>query len=291
MELHQIRYFKTIAEEGSFSRAAAKLFLSQPALSKSMAKLEEELGTPLFERNGSRIALTTAGKTFLNYSGNILNDVESSINAVKESVGLKTGHVSIAITSEIFIKHLIYKFLNDNPDASLTCHLMSYEEMPLALDEGTIDFALSGERIVSDRITWDELYSGNYTAVLNPKDSLFGKKSIKMSQLKDHSFCIGHLSEDLQSSIYTLCKDAGFSPKIRYLGYDPEMAGKSVIISSEIIDKCIKGFSMGSSYFPSAKITDTKLLYRVGISKRLDHYQSETAAAFYDMVEGFFRGF
>ena len=59
MELNQIKYFQTIAEEGSFTKAAQKLYLSQPALSKSMARLESELGVELFTRQGMRLELNT----------------------------------------------------------------------------------------------------------------------------------------------------------------------------------------------------------------------------------------
>ena len=147
MEINQLRYFCCAAELGSFSKAAANLYITQPALSKSIAKLEAELGAPLFERNGTHINLTHSGKTFLPYCHNILNSIESSLTAVREDIGQKKGHLTIAISPEIFIKHLIFEFLSKYPDVSFASHLMSPEEMTDALAEGQIDFAISSRKI------------------------------------------------------------------------------------------------------------------------------------------------
>ncbi|MBR1780717.1 MAG: LysR family transcriptional regulator, partial [Oscillospiraceae bacterium] len=220
MEISQMRYFRAIVQYGSFSEAADHLHMTQPALSKSMAKLESELGAPLLERTGGRVTLTPAGRVFLPYCGEVLNNVESSAAAVRESIGLKQGHVAIAIATEVFIKHLIRDFLTQYPDVSLTCHLMSPEEMARALEDGAIDFALSGQQVFGEHITWKPLYSGFLTAVLSSGDPLLARGRISMGDLRHHQFCIGHVRSSLYSSIYELCAEAGFLPRLRYLGYD-----------------------------------------------------------------------
>jgi LysR family hydrogen peroxide-inducible transcriptional activator len=84
MELHQLRYFCAIADTGSFSRAARQTFVSQPALSQQIAKLEDELGTRLFDRLGRSVTLTEIGKSFLPRIRAVLRDLESARNDVVE---------------------------------------------------------------------------------------------------------------------------------------------------------------------------------------------------------------
>ncbi|MBR1440499.1 MAG: LysR family transcriptional regulator [Lachnospiraceae bacterium] len=88
MELHHIRYFLTVAEEGSFTRAAEKLHIAQPPLSRQIRDLEEELGTPLFDRRARGLILTEAGQRFRQYAGQIQYLADQSVEDMKE---MKTG--------------------------------------------------------------------------------------------------------------------------------------------------------------------------------------------------------
>lgn len=290
-----MRYFRAIVQYGSFSEAAEHLHLTQPALSKSIAKLESELGAPLFERKGIRITLTPAGKVFFPYCGTVLNTVESGITAFQESIGLKKGHLTIAVSTEVFIKHLILEFLKTYPDVSITCHLMSIEEMARALEQGTVDFVLSDRPVTGDYIDWHLIHQGYMTAVLSDDDPLLKQDSILMEDLKDHHFCIGHLRSNLSSTVFQLCYESGFAPKIRYLGYDPEMAGMllgipgSVLISSDSIDRSIRLAGAGKANFNSVRIRGTEDKSTIGVGARVGHYQSEAALFFFDMVTEYYR--
>lgn len=295
MEINQMKYFRAIVQYGSFSEAAEHLHLTQPALSKSIAKLEEELGAPLFERKGIRITLTPSGRIFLPYCGTVLNTVESGVNAFKESIGLKKGHLTIAVSTEVFIKHLILKFLQQYPEVSFTCHLMTIDEMAHALEEGTVDFVLSDQPVYGDHIDWHVIHHGYLTAVLNDNDPLLKYESITMEHLRNHQFCIGHVRSNLYTAIYQLCRDAGYEPRIRYLGYDPDMAGmllsipNSVIISSDSIDGSIRQTGLHNGHYPALPIRGSEGKSMIGMAARIGHYQSEAALAFYDMIIDYFQ--
>lgn len=296
MEIHQMRYLRTIVEQGSFSKAAEVLHMTQPALSKSIAKLEEEIGAPLLERGKGGIRLTSAGQVLLPYCGSVLNTVECGLNAVQESIGLEQGRLSIAVSTEVFIKHLILEFLTQYPQVSFTCHLMSLEEMSHALTEGQIDFALSEEPVYGENIEWYPIYHGHLTAVLHHEDPLLKKSSIRMEELRDHYFCIGHVRSNLHTSLVQLCNEAGFQPKIRYLGYDPDMAGMllnipgSVIVSSNMIDQSIQKTPLPDSGNFSVPIQGTEGKRTIGMAVYIGHYQSQAALRFYDMISDYFQG-
>jgi DNA-binding transcriptional LysR family regulator len=295
MEINQMKYFRAIVQYGSFSEAASHLHLTQPALSKSMARLEEELGAPLFERKGSRTTLTPAGRVLYPYCGNVLNTVESGITAVRERSGLARGQVTVAISTSIFIKHLILEFMRRYPEVSFRCQLMTGEEIATALDEGQIDFALSEQPVVGPNIDWQELRRGSLTAVLHRDDPLRQRETLTIGDLRERWFCIGHLRNDLYSTLYQLCYENGFEPKIRYLGYDPDMAGMllelpgSVIVSSDIIDASLGQTGLGDRDTRPIPIAGTQGKTLVGVAMRSGHFQSEAARVFFRLVTDYYR--
>ena len=88
MEIYQLRYFLAVAETGNFTKAAGRVFVSQPSLSQQILNLEEELGQKLFHRMGRKAVLTDAGLKLLESSRRILADVDQTLQELKESTGL-----------------------------------------------------------------------------------------------------------------------------------------------------------------------------------------------------------
>src|SRR5262245_66560304 len=98
MEIHQLRYFVAVADEGSFSRAAAKVRVAQPSLSQQIRKLETEIGQPLFDRLPRSVVLTEAGRCFLDYARQILTyigDVRRWLDELTDAVTVNIYFVAI----------------------------------------------------------------------------------------------------------------------------------------------------------------------------------------------------
>ena|SRR5437764_1494435 len=96
MEIHQLRYFVAVAEEGSFSRAAGKVRVAQPSLSQQIRKLEAEVGQPLFDRLPRSVVLTEAGRCLIDYARQILASIGDARRCVDELKGEVAGKVAVA---------------------------------------------------------------------------------------------------------------------------------------------------------------------------------------------------
>lgn len=128
MNLQQLEYFKIVAEVENFTTASKLLSVTQPALSKSIANLEEELGVSLFEKQGRNIRLTKYGAAFLSHATIALKELEYGIEALKDLVARDQDTLTIATTSELGFTSLprhLQSFLGEHPDSKLT---ITYEE-------------------------------------------------------------------------------------------------------------------------------------------------------------------
>src|SRR5271168_1622140 len=103
MEFHQLRYVCAIAETGSFSRAAERCQVAQPSLSQQVLKLEEDLGSRLFDRLGRSVRLTEAGRAFLPHARSILQQMEAARTGVEEKSTDVRGNVAVGVIPTIEI--------------------------------------------------------------------------------------------------------------------------------------------------------------------------------------------
>ena len=114
MTFNQLLYFQTVSEYENYHKAAEKLYLSQPSLSRSISSLEKELGVMLFEKQGRGIVLTKAGRLFQEYTERILSECEVAKTKMNE---IASGHGYIDIgyifpLASHYIPHKVRKFLN-----------------------------------------------------------------------------------------------------------------------------------------------------------------------------------
>jgi LysR family transcriptional regulator, benzoate and cis,cis-muconate-responsive activator of ben and cat genes len=145
MELRHLRYFVTVAEEENVTRAAARLHLSQPPLSRQIRDLERELGVNLFDRSANGVRLTEAGETFLAEARSVLELADRAVERV-QAVGLgkqgrvRVGHAAAAID---VLRRALPSFSRTHPDVSIDLREMTSQGMLRALRDRTLDVALT----------------------------------------------------------------------------------------------------------------------------------------------------
>jgi len=121
MELQQLKYFKTIAAIGKISDAAEALFISAPALSTSISRLEKELGLKLFDRSSNRITLNAQGKIFLKYVNQIFTNLDSAKQELQQSMLHQGPHISLLSINALIWVNLIASFTAEFTQYTLSC--------------------------------------------------------------------------------------------------------------------------------------------------------------------------
>ncbi|MEO8617095.1 MAG: LysR substrate-binding domain-containing protein [Luteolibacter sp.] len=221
MEFHQLRYFVAAAEELSMSRAAEKVHVSQPALSRQIAMLEDELGVPLFDRIRKRIYLTDAGRFFAGKARQMLCDVELSAQQVREKFGGMRRTLRLGFIGP-FLDDLVAPAVREFQQRHLHAKVSLFDLPPSAqierLRKHELDVAILGNIDDHERGHFTvKLLSQHRMAVVLPDDHpLAAKKAINLSALKGESWV--SLSNVFfpgrREFLMESCGLAGFSPII-----------------------------------------------------------------------------
>ena len=121
MDIQQLKYFKTVAEIGKISDAADTLFVSAPALSMAISRLEKEMGVKLFDRTNNRITLNRQGQIFLRYAKQVLTELEYTKTEIRQSLAGQRRHITLACVSATQWVELIAAFAQEHPDFAVSC--------------------------------------------------------------------------------------------------------------------------------------------------------------------------
>ena len=145
MELTALQAFVAVAESGSFSRAADALFLTQPAVSKRIAALEEDVRARLFDRMARSVHLTESGRALLPHARRVLAEVEASRQAVADLGGTVAGRLRIGTSHHVGLHRLppiLRTYTARFPDVELDLHFMDSEQACLAVERGELELAV-----------------------------------------------------------------------------------------------------------------------------------------------------
>lgn len=197
MELRHLRYFVTAAEEGGISRAAARLNISQPAVSRQLRDLEEELGVKLFTRKSQGLTVTEDGETALIHARDLLRRANAMTAAFqrRKAKPRKTLHVGFIPTAlPGFLADGMRRFNAEHPNTCVQIREMSPREQEQALGKGEIDLALLGTACpeVRRRFNTTNILKAPLSIVLPNNHLLALRKSIDLIELEGESFVSLH---------------------------------------------------------------------------------------------------
>src|SRR5262252_3918398 len=188
MDLTALRIFLAVAEERSFSRAAARVHRTQPAVSQAVKRLEVDLGEQLFDRSSKSGTLTDAGKVLQNYGERLVRLAEEAESAMRELRDLRRGRVLIGANEAAVhtLLPLIGKFRHSYPDIAIDVRRVPARQIAVEVQQGSLDFGAltfhpSEEGLLEVPVGSDEL-----VLLVSPSHALAQRKQVAMAEVAEH---------------------------------------------------------------------------------------------------------
>ncbi|MFK0288021.1 LysR family transcriptional regulator [Streptomyces sp. NPDC090499] len=220
MELRQLEYFVAVAEEGSFTKAAARLYVTQPGVSAQVRRLEQELGQELLDRTGRTVRLTEVGAAVLAHARTALEGAQAARLVVDEFTGLMRGLVSVGVVRSCLSV--------DVPGLMAGFHAR-HQEVRIALEEENADRLLEGVQhgrwdaiLVSltgpdpEGLRLHVITDEPLVVAVAPDDTLVGRIRIGLEELRDRSFACLPPGTSVRTCLDRACLSAGFEPRMAF---------------------------------------------------------------------------
>lgn len=238
MDIQQLIYFTTIANTGTYSAAARQLYISQPALSKSIKKLEFELDTQLFVQVDKKLELTDTGRVLFQKSVPFIEEYHSIMDTMSELSMQKKGYLRLGVPyglGKIIFDGLIADFSLEYPDITIDlCGHGSCQVMEL-LNTGKIDIgACIQPPKISEKFEGISLMHDRYFLLLNWSHPLANRKSVRYEELKDEQFYMLNNEYTMTQITKQNCQNAGFDPIVKMIVERSDIMGTLISKSQGI---------------------------------------------------------
>lgn len=187
--LRQLQYFVAVAEDQNYTRAAERLYISQPSLSRQVRELEDALGVALFFRDPRGVRLTEAGREMLERATSILAMLEGSVEAVRsvergERQILRLGYYGPSFYNNLVTRMALERFRTEEPDVEIVSHELFSEEQLEALRDERIDIGISRGEIRAADLESHVILHERLVVILSDADDLASKSAVALSELR-----------------------------------------------------------------------------------------------------------
>lgn len=290
MDLQHLRYFETVAKEGKLTRAAEKLYLSQPALSGMISRLEKELQIKLFDRTGRQMVLNEYGQVLLRHAEKILQEYDTALQDIQRLKHKNTDELRIVVTGVAFSHFIINNFLLSYPETNIRQMLISFEEISAAIRRKDIDFVISAypyeAEDVNSYVIWEEKL-----CIAVPQDHFAaGQSSIALHELQHEKFIALPREQAFRNLTDELCRKAGFSPIIAVESFPGQIA--SLVRKGQGVTIIPESAVLAGEYDGTAilHLTDCQSSRKVSLLWQRDVEMRSCAKAFLKFVQQIYPG-
>lgn len=223
MEWQQLEYFCVVAKTEHFRKAAELLSISQPALSRSITKLEEELGISLFDRTGRTVQLNKFGRLFLKRVENGLNEILLGVQEINQLKNPYTGTVSISFLPTLglmVLPEMISHFNKQYPNVEIELYENKIFYSVQQLLNREVDLCMITKVTNHPQITWQSLFDQELFLYVPAHHRLAERTSISLSEISGEHFIAFKKELGMREVINNFCEQAGFTPIIKFEGED-----------------------------------------------------------------------
>lgn len=216
MEWQQLEYFRVMGRLEHVTRAAEQLGITQPALSRSIARLERELGVPLFNPVGRSVRLSRYGEAFLRRVERALNEIGEGRAELSEMTGSESGTVALGSLRSLatqYVPELVQRFTRRQPEVRFLFTEDNRKRLIEHLEDGTVDLCLT-VRVEHPRFAWRPVTQQELVLIVPPTHRLAQRRSVKLSEVANERFVSFKPGFPVRADIDELCRNAGFTPTI-----------------------------------------------------------------------------
>ena len=218
MELRHLRYFVAVAETLNFSKAAARLHMAQPPLSRQIKQLEDELGAALLIRDRRRVMLTDAGAIFLQEARGILNQTEHAAESVRRAAKGELGKLRVGIGSGLGqpVNRVLFEHVKLYPGVEVECQDILSSLQNVALVEREIDVGFMRPPIDAENLASQKLFEEPFYVYIRKRHPLARRGKLKLEELQDEALLLydRNVSRGVYDKTLELYREAGLTPRI-----------------------------------------------------------------------------
>ncbi len=291
MEILQLRYFLELANRQHVSKTAEYLHISQPSLSSTIKKMEDELGVPLFIRNGRGIVLSDYGKVYRDYAEDALLALDNGRSVLKEMHGERETTFKLGMLSPYVWADLISAFEKKYPEINISRYSYEGNLYVSGLLDNKIDLYLGGINVTNDpRLHYDTLYVDQMVLLVNRKNPLYKLKEVDLRFCENENYI--NLGEDtnLQQFIDTLYAAANFKPNV-IMECDYTLRDQMVIDNHGVSITTKKA----TDQLKSREVKAVKIVYppykrRLGLVWRKKAYLTYAQKKFIEFADKYYKG-
>lgn len=287
MELLQLQYFLAVARLEHVTEAARSLHVTQSSLSKTIQRLEEDLGVPLFDRTGRKLRLNEFGSRFLHRAERALFELEQGKQEISDLSSPEHGTLELAVTTASTLPNILREYRKRRPDIQFHVQMLTMKEMGTLLHRGEVDYCLSSPPLQGDDIECQIVFVDPILVAVPKGHRLADRSSVSLIELRDEWFVgvkSGYGTRDLIDSV---CQSVGFMPKYVYEGDEP--ARLITLVEAEI----------GLAFIPSTarnsredikylQIENHELVREIALIWHKSRYISQAALEFREVVVEYF---
>jgi DNA-binding transcriptional LysR family regulator len=284
MNLRALECFVAVVDEGSFTRAARRIGITQPSLSQHIRTLEAELEGPVFNRLPRGVSLTPAGRTLLPDARTAVRAVERGVRGARSTLAVDGGELEIATVLSMAVgvlPRLIGIWHELHPSVSIRLHEYVHRSLlEDAVEQGVVDFALGPVPVKDwdgplEMVSWEE-----FVLVVPSRHPLADAESVRLEELADLQWVLYHPDHGLAGIVENLCRDAGFTPRGTVRTSQAEgavrLAGAGLGVALVPDNVVVSGIDCSVVRIEPQVVRDIAVYARVPLSP--------TAAAFVDVV-------
>ncbi|GAA2163093.1 LysR family transcriptional regulator [Actinomadura napierensis] len=221
MDLQSVRWFLAVAEHGHVTNAASELRVSQPGLSRAIARLERDLDAPLFDRVGRGVALSRYGRVFAEHARRLVAEEEAARRALAQAADPEHGEVSLAFLhtqGPSFVPGLIRRYRSDHPGVTFRLSQDRSERVAAMVLDGRADLAITSPRPAGHALAWRPLVTERLQLVVPADHRLASRARARVRDVLDEPFVAFQEGTGLRAVTEELFGLCGARPRIAFEG-------------------------------------------------------------------------